>query len=240
MDREDCLSRFCLLSSGPDSGKVNVSAFDIRADEFHAHAVSDIEAVCAFRQFSFDRWFKEPHPGGCVGCAGHNRVELLADVRLQQQRRGGLSELPFHSLRIIFLFRAMAGEVFPFVGPVWRRRAFERCFEQPLGDEVWITPVGRVEWVYPFTARPKCSGAPSFDGSSTYSPRPMSWTIARERFGNLNGSALRRVTRKASSACASGSAGNGSPQRVATSTIRCQRSGERRMRRNEGMRLLLR
>ena len=55
-----------------------------------------------------------------------------------------------------------------------------------------------------------------------------------------DGSALRRVTRKDSSARALASAGKISPQRAAISTIRCHRSGERRMRRNEGTSWLFR
>ena len=50
------LSRF-------DSGEVDVPPFNVRAHQLHSHAVSDVEAIRACHQFSFDWRLKEPDPG---------------------------------------------------------------------------------------------------------------------------------------------------------------------------------
>ena len=80
----------------------------------------------------------------------------------------------------------------------------------------------------------KCPGGSLPGRSSAYSPLPMSFTTARERSGNLSGSAWRRRARKASRATASGSSGSRSPAPDASCTMRSQRSGERRTRRSDG------
>ncbi len=61
------------LRSG--SGKVDVAALDVRAEEFNLHSVSDIKTTLTGDQFSLDRRCEEPHPCALVGDPCHNRVE---------------------------------------------------------------------------------------------------------------------------------------------------------------------
>ena len=52
--------------SQSDSDEVDVPSFDVRAHEFHSHAVSDVEATLARHHFPFDRRLKEPDPRASV------------------------------------------------------------------------------------------------------------------------------------------------------------------------------
>jgi len=81
-----------------DSDEVDVPSFDVRADEFHSHAISDVEARRAHHHSAFNRRLKEPDPRTSACRARHDSVEALpirdsSTTAMRTSKEMGLSEV---------------------------------------------------------------------------------------------------------------------------------------------------
>src|ERR1017187_5006597 len=85
-------------STRPRELEVDKSPFDIRRNESHPKALADLFPFETTHEFSFRGEFKQTDPGALVGGAGHDGVELPADLRLEEQGGGGLHDLALHLL----------------------------------------------------------------------------------------------------------------------------------------------
>jgi hypothetical protein len=78
--------------------EVDVSAFDVRANQPYTDLMADVHAFKTALQSSFDGWMQYANPCSFRCGAGDNGVELIADSRFQQHGRRGFADLPFHLL----------------------------------------------------------------------------------------------------------------------------------------------
>jgi len=69
-------------------------------------------------------------------------IELRADARRKEQRRGRLAHLPLHFRRIVLLFGAVNRERCELVAGIRRFLPGKRGLQQPLRDEVRKPAVG--------------------------------------------------------------------------------------------------
>ena len=112
-------------------------------DELHAHPIPHVEPLGPLFQPALGRRIENPGPGPLRGGAGDDPVEFGADPAAQQARRRGLPRETLDFLGVVFLFRAVDRERLELVGPIRSRPARDRRFEQALGDDIGVAPVGR-------------------------------------------------------------------------------------------------
>src|SRR5687768_2745019 len=108
--------------------EINKSLLYIYRYQLHAKFVSDIRAIEPLYQHAFNRHSKQPHPGSFLGSACDNRIKLLADPRLKQERGSGFGNLSFDLGRCIFRLCTMKGQNIQFIFAVRQRPAFLSCF----------------------------------------------------------------------------------------------------------------
>src|SRR5688500_16284993 len=77
----------------PDAREVDKASLDVRAQQLDARPLADVQARLPPDHPALDRGAANPHPRALVGCAGDNRIELLAGPALEQHRGGGLADL---------------------------------------------------------------------------------------------------------------------------------------------------
>ena len=125
----------------PHPLKVDISALDIRVDQLHAEPVADIHALKTAHQFSFDGGMQKTDPRPLVRCAGDDGIEALPDSLFQKHGCRGFSDLTFNLLRCVLLFGAMFCERLQFIVFVGRETPPQRCFQQPLRDQIRVPTV---------------------------------------------------------------------------------------------------
>jgi len=123
--------------------KIDEPAIDVDAGESDAQAIADIESWTRPHQFPLDRRARHAHERAFVRRAGDDGVELIADHRLHDHRRGGLADLPFDLVRRVFLSRALRRDLFQLAQTVRRRMPRQRRFHEPLRHEIGEPPVRR-------------------------------------------------------------------------------------------------
>jgi len=111
-------------------------------DELHAHPIPHVEPLGAVFQPALDRRIENPGPGPLRGGAGDDPVELGADPVAQQARRRRLPRETLDFLGVVFFFRAVDRERLELVGAKRSGPARDRRFEQALGDDIGVAPVG--------------------------------------------------------------------------------------------------
>src|ERR1035438_5502161 len=94
-------------STRPRELEIDKSPFDIRRHKSDPEALADLLPFKAANEFSFRREFEQTDPGALVGRAGHDGVELPADLRLEEKGGGGLHDLALHFLCRIGHLRAV-------------------------------------------------------------------------------------------------------------------------------------
>ena len=238
-------ARLTSAGSGPvaptGEREVDVAAIDIHADQPDPNPIADVHGALAMT--------RRPSTGGCRmrthvpfgRGAGHERVEPLADPAFQQERRRRLAApaAPPWWPRPPFVVQC-AGEAGQVVLRVRRCRAGQRRLEQPLRDQVGITPIGRGRVGVVLHGQPEVPG-PLFAGPlEGVLPGAEQLDDAQREIRETQ-RVGRRVARarKRWSARASGAGRQVSRRaRAASSTIRSQRCGDRTTRRIDGQRAL--
>ena len=90
--------------------EIDEAALHVRVQELHANRVADVESLEALHQASFGERLRDAHPRALVGGPGDHGIELLADARLQQQRRGGFAYLTLDFRGVALLLGTMQSE----------------------------------------------------------------------------------------------------------------------------------
>ena len=90
--------------------EVDETALDIDVDELDLHVIADVEALEASHQPPLDGGPHDADPRAFRGRSGHERFEPLADSRHEQQRGGGLPDLPLDLRRVVLLLGAVPRE----------------------------------------------------------------------------------------------------------------------------------
>src|ERR1051325_3185269 len=78
----------CPTTSAMNPNEIDEPSLHVGAHQLHAHAMPDVESFRAVHELPFHRRMKDAHPRPFLAFAGDDGVELLADARRQQARRG--------------------------------------------------------------------------------------------------------------------------------------------------------
>ena len=99
----------------PRPREVDEATLGIDVHELDAHAIADVEPGRAFDDFAFGDRLADSYPRAFLGRARHDAVELLADAIDQQQCGRGFADLALDLVGVLFLRRAVSGELAQFV-----------------------------------------------------------------------------------------------------------------------------
>ena len=89
-----------------DQHEVDESTLHVRGDELDADPLTHFELGHSGHELSFDRGREDANPCVAHRAAGHDRVELLAHVRFEEQGGLGLADAALDLLCGIFLLGA--------------------------------------------------------------------------------------------------------------------------------------
>src|SRR5579863_8293197 len=89
------------------SNKVDESACNVQAAEFHPDRIADFDSCSFTSQLSLNGRLEHAHPRSLVAGSGDDRIERLADPPRQELRRCRLSHLTLDFAGSIFLICAM-------------------------------------------------------------------------------------------------------------------------------------
>src|SRR5579864_9124851 len=90
--------------------EVDEALLYVRADQFHAYPVADVETLEPAHHSALDRRADNAHPGALLRGAGDDPFKLLADSTHQKQRGSRFLHLPLHLLGIVLLLSTMPCE----------------------------------------------------------------------------------------------------------------------------------
>ena len=125
-----------------NSREVDESLLHVRVRQLHANPVPYVNSLKAAYQPPFHGRIKKADPRALGGCASNKGIKPFPDSRLQQQRRRRFSDLPFHLLGCILLFRAVLCQCLQIIVAIGCGLLGQCSLEQPLRDDIRIAAVG--------------------------------------------------------------------------------------------------
>jgi len=166
---------------------MNESVFDLRLHQLHRDPFSDVRGRRIRPGLSLPAAGAGCAPRSPSGRASNHALEPLPDPRFQRQRGGRLLRLPLDVARVVLLLGTVARQLLEIAAAVRRGPTGERSLEQAAASRDPQDP-GSGRWSGCSRGpRAQVSGEVPPGTSTSYSPRPMSLTTARERSGNASG-----------------------------------------------------
>src|SRR5579864_4878014 len=90
--------------------EVDEAMLHIRADQFHADPIADVETLEPTHHSALDRRADNAHPDALLRGPSDDPFKPLADSMLQEHRGGRFLHLPLHLLRVVLLLGTMPRE----------------------------------------------------------------------------------------------------------------------------------